>query len=361
MSQLGLGMTSVTQEPPGRRGSRGGGVAVVVAALVVVVLIVVLIATVVRWATAKPDYSGQGSGQVVVQVKAGDSVTQVAERLAQAGVVRSSSAFVDVAANDPSGGDIRPGTYRLRLHMSAAAALDLLLDPQSRELNRVLVPEGLRVDQTLAILAHATRIPLATLQQVVSDPSALGLPAFAHGNAEGLLFPATYDIDPGSDASSVLGAMVRRFGQAESETQLVQRAPHVHLTPYQVLIVASIVQAEGRTQDFPKIARAIMNRLDRGMRLQLNSTVNYALRSNKANLSTADIAVRSPYNTYLVNGLPPGPIDSPGDDAINAVLSPANGPWLYWVTVDPTTGLTKFTDSYQQFLQYKAELQAAGG
>ena len=332
-----------------------------VAAVVVVALIGFGLMTVVRWATNKPDYTGSGHGRVTVQINAGDSVTQVGERLASAGVVRSAGAFVDAAGNDPAGGDIRPGTYRMRLQMSAANALDLLLDPASRIASRVLIPEGLRVDQTLPILSQATRVQLKDLQALVARPAGLGLPAFAHGNAEGFLFPATYDIDPGSDATSVLVQMVRRFDQAETDTGLLQRANAVHLTPYQVLIVASIVQAEGRTQDFPKIARAILNRLDRGMRLQLNSTVNYVLRNNKLNLSLTDIAVRSPYNTYLVNGLPPGPIDSPGEDAINAVLAPAPGPWLYWVTVDPSTGLTRFTDSYAQFLQYKAELKANGG
>jgi UPF0755 protein len=104
-----------------------------------------------------------------------------------------------------------------------------------------------------------------------------------------------------------------------------------------------------------------MNRLAAGMRLQLNSTVNYVLRNNAQRLSTDDIATPSPYNTYLHPGLPPGPIDSPGEDAINAVLDPAVGNWLYWVTVDPKTGETKFTNSYSQFLQFKAELKANGG
>ena len=123
-----------------------------------------------------------------------------------------------------------------------------------------------------------------------------------------------------------------------------------------MLVIASIVQAEGQTEDFPKIARAIYNRLGAHMKLQLDSTVNFVLKNDDQSLSTADIATPSPYNTYLHDGLPPGPIDSPGEDAINAVLSPAAGNWLYWVTVDPKTGVTKFTNSYTQFLQFKAEL-----
>jgi UPF0755 protein len=362
MSQLGLGMTTATEDRPrGSRGRRGGGVAVAIAMVVVVAVLAGLLTAVVRWANEKPDYSGPGHGKVVVVIETGDSVSQVADVLAKADVVRSASAFVDIASSDPNGGDIRPGTYQMRKQMSAAAALELLLDPQSRISSTVLVREGLRVVQTLQTLAQARRIPLAQLRAAAANGGAIGLPAWAHGNAEGFLFPAKYDVDPGSEATRVLGAMVRRFDQAVSDTGLLERAKGVHLTPYQVLVVASIVQAEGRTKDFPKIARAILNRLDKGMRLQLNSTVNYVLKNNKSKLSTADIAVRSPYNTYLVDGLPPGPIDSPGEDAINAVLAPAAGPWLYWVTVDPSTGETKFTDSYAEFLQFKAELKANGG
>jgi peptidoglycan lytic transglycosylase G len=362
MSQLGLGMTTATDDRPrSPRGRRGGGIAVAIAMVAVLAVLAVVVVTVVHWANQKPDYTGPGHGKVVVVVRTGDSVSQVADTLAKAGVVRSASAFVDAASGDPNGGDIRPGTYQMREEMSAASALDLILDPQSRISSTALVREGLRVDQTLETLAQATRIPLAQLRAAAANAAAIGLPAWAHGNPEGFLFPAKYDVDPGSDATRVLGAMVRRFDQAVSDTGLVERAKAVHLTPYQVLVVASIVQAEGRTKDFPKIARSILNRLDKGMRLQLNSTVNYVLKNNKSKLSTADIAVQSPYNTYLVAGLPPGPIDSPGEDAINAVLAPTAGPWLYWVTVDPSTGETKFTDSYAEFLQFKAELKANGG
>src|SRR5437762_630037 len=174
MSQLGLGMTSETSQPARRPANRRGGIAVAVAMLAILVVLAVVLVSVVRWATAKPDYTGTGHGKVTVQVKAGDSVTDVADILARADVVRSASAFVDVAGSDPSGGDIRPGTYKLRLQMSAAAALDLILDPASRVSSRVLIPEGLRVDQTLRALAQATRIPLSSLQALVSDPRALG-------------------------------------------------------------------------------------------------------------------------------------------------------------------------------------------
>jgi UPF0755 protein len=360
MSQLGLEMTTVSARSS-RRGPRGGELAVLAAAVVVLLVIGIGVGAAVRWFTTQPDYTGDGHGQVTVQVRIGDSISQVAQTLERADVVRSASAFVEVAGNDPSGSDIQPGTYRLRLQMSSASALSLLLDPSSRTSSKVLIPEGLRLDQTVTLLALRTKIASRALAAALAAPSALGLPAFANGNAEGFLFPATYDVVPGANATQMLQMMVRRFAQAEADTTLVTRARLVHLTPFQVVIIASIVQAEGHTQDFAKMARTILNRLAVKMKLQLNSTVNYVLKNNRERLSTADIATPSPYNTYLVSGLPPGPIDSPGEDAINAVLSPAAGNWLYWVTVNPQTGLTKFTNSYPVFLQYKAELMANGG
>jgi UPF0755 protein len=360
MSQLGIEMKDMPTRTT-RRGRRGGGVAVLVAAIVVFGLLGLLVGAGVRWFTNKPDYVGDGHGTVEVQINTGDSISAVGQILEKADVVRSASAFVSVAGSDPDGATLQPGIYRVHLQMSAQAAYDLLQDPASRETSRVLIPEGLRTDQIVRLLASKTKITLAQLQAVLAAPGQLGLPSYAGTNPEGFLFPATYDVAPGEDATQVLKAMVHRFAQAEGDTSLTARAPDVRLTPYQVVVVASIVQAEGQTQDFPKIARAIMNRLAAGMRLQLNSTVNYVLRNNAQRLSTDDIATPSPYNTYLHPGLPPGPIDSPGEDAINAVLDPAVGNWLYWVTVDPKTGETKFTNSYSQFLQFKAELKANGG
>jgi UPF0755 protein len=225
----------------------------------------------------------------------------------------------------------------------------------------VVIPEGLRMDTTVELLAKATGIPVATFNAVLAHPAPLGLPPYARGNPEGFLFPATYDVEPGNTAVGVLSAMVTRFGVSATKIDLVHRAAAVHLTPYQVVVLASIVQAEGTPADFPQIARTIMNRLHVNMKLQLNSTVNYVLKNGMAKLSTTDIATPSPYNTYLHAGLPPGPINSPGEAALDAVLAPAAGNWLYFVTVNPKTGLTKFTDSYAEFLTFKAQLKANGG
>jgi UPF0755 protein len=130
-------------------------------------------------------------------------------------------------------------------------------------------------------------------------------------------------------------------------------------TAYEIVIIASLVEAEARdAEDFGKVARVVYNRLDQGMALQFDSTVNYALNADKEIVSNQDLGVDSPYNTYKNQGLPPGPIDSPGLAALQAAVNPTPGNWLYFVTTNPKTGETKFTDSYAQFLKYKDELKS---
>ena len=186
----------------------------------------------------------------------------------------------------------------------------------------------------------------------------LGLPAFANGKAEGYLFPATYEVLPHETALGVLKGMVQRFDQEAATVNLAAAAKQVHLTKGQVIIMASLVQAEGgRLSDYPKIARVIYNRMAQGIPLQLDSTVLYGLNTFGILANDQQLNSSSPYNTYRHKGLTPGPIDSPGNAAIQAVLHPAPGNWLYFVTVNPKTGETLFTSSQTQFEQFRQELQ----
>jgi len=198
-------------------------------------------------------------------------------------------------------------------------------------------------------------------QQAITKTAALNLPSFAKGHPEGYLFPATYDIQPNTPPLKVLQDMVTRFDQEAASIGLPAAAAHAELTQSDVIIVASLIQAEGRRQsDLPKIARVIYNRLNSSPQipLQLDSTVMYALHRYGIIATAQQIKVKSSYNTYLHAGLPPGPIDSPGAAAIRAALHPAHGTWMYFVTVDPKTGLTKFTSSFAQFQQFRAELES---
>ena len=305
------------------------------------------------------DYSGPGTGNVTVQIKSGETATQVGQQLLNQGVVASVRAFSNAAKASGKGSSLQPGYYRLHKHMAAALAFALLLKPSSRIQLTVVIPEGMRLSEIIAILGKATG-NLRGYQQAIKDVSALGLPSYAKGNPEGYLFPATYTVQPGTQPIQVLRAMVLRFNQEAQSVNLPAAAAHGQISQADAITVASLVQAEGkRPQDLAKIARVIYNRLNAGMNLQLDTTVLYARHSRAADVTVPQTQnTRSAYNTYLHAGLPPGPIDSPGDAAIRAALHPAAGGWLYFLTVNPNTGLTKFTSSYSVFQTYVAELNA---
>lgn len=311
------------------------------------------LAPTVRSAFAPDDWPGPGTGSVQVQIPAGASGASIARILAEAGVVRTPKAFLTALKQNTDSAAIQPGTYTLQRQMPAAAALGLLLDPNSRVLLKVTIPEGSRLTQIVDLLVKQAHLDRAQLQAALKNPAAIGLPAAAKGNPEGYLYPATYEFLPGVTPSKALSTMVTE-GLRQLQTAGVT-TPEIQT----VLIKASIVQAEaGRSQDMPKVARVLENRLARHIPLQLDSTVSYATGHFGITTSARDRASRSPYNTYRVAGLPPGPIDSPGIAAVKAVLNPAAGDWLFFVTVNPDTGETKFAVTEAQRVAITREFQA---
>ncbi len=288
--------------------------------------------------TASKDWTGTGTGRATVVVHAGDSGRTIGVALQQAGVVKTSKAFADVAADNPQAGSIQPGSYALRTRMSATAALDMLLDPANRTVPRVTVREGLWKSEVLKALSNGTGRPLAEYQAALKNPAALGLPAAAKGNVEGYLFPATYEFEADAGATIQLRTMV-----AKTLAQL-RAAGVAPANAQRVLTVASIVEAEARRDvDRGKVARVVYNRLARKTKLQMDSTVHYVVqRRGEVATSDAERARKSPYNTYFVTGLPAGPIGNPGRASITAAARPTPGPWLYFVAVNPDTGETRF-------------------
>lgn len=341
-------------EPPddrghghGRRGRRRWVALVIVLAVVVaagfaaVHTLRPVVSQIVTGITAGNDYTGAGSGSVEVVIKPGDTGVAIAETLQHAGVVKTTKAFTEAASADPRAGSIQPGTYRLRKHMSAASAIGLLLDPSSRQVHRVTIREGLWKSEVFAALAKGTGHPVKAYERAAGDAKALradGLPASAKGDVEGYLFPATYQFPPKSTPAQQIATMV---GKAVSELRAAGVSP---ARMERTLTIASIVEAEARRQqDRPKVARVIENRLAKGMPLQMDSTVHFvAQQRGKAGTSDKQRAAKSPYNTYVHKGLPPGPIDSPGASSIAAAAHPAKGDWLYFVTTNPATGETRF-------------------
>lgn len=349
-----------------RAGSARGPLIVgVAAALVLAGAVTGLLLLLLGGSGGPPDYSGRGTGSAVVQVREGASVAAIGTRLDRSGVVKSSAAFVQAAQNHPQGTSIQPGHYRLRQRMEASQALALMLSPKSRVQARVTVSEGMRMSEIFTHVAKRTDLTEKALRKAAKEPQALGVPAYAE-TLEGYLFPATYTVEPDETAQDLLRRMVTEFESQASQLSLKQRAGRRDMTPHQIVTVASLVQAEAkRAQDFPKVAAVVYNRLDEGMRLELDPTVNYVTGDETLQVSKQDTKVDSPYNTYKYPGLPPGPINSPGARALRAALNPAGGDWLYFVTTDPDTGTTKFTSNYQEFLQlkkrFKRNTQSGGG
>ncbi|MEU5878396.1 endolytic transglycosylase MltG [Spirillospora sp. NPDC047279] len=314
----------------------------------------------VKSALAPDDFEGRGQGEAMVRIEPGQSAREVGTALEEKGVVASDDAFIKAVEGSARAAALRPGLYRLRREMKAADALGLLFDPAARVQRKVTVREGLRLDETLTVLARGSGIPRAEFAKAAADPSDLGLPSYADGRLEGFLFPATYPIEPGQDAKAVLAAMVRRFRQAAADLDLESRAEAVRLTPLQAVTMGSIAQAEGGTAaDYPKISRVVYNRLESGGRLQLDTTVLYAQRRHDLRVSESDTRVDSPYNTYTNDGLPPGPISNPGEAALKGALNPARGDWTFFVTTDPKNRVTRYTASESEFVRFREELNRA--
>jgi UPF0755 protein len=307
------------------------------------------------------DYSGPGSGSVTIQVPDGAGGLKIGQVLLEAEVVKSVGAFTAAFNANKDSRGIQPGFYKMRKHMKASDALLLLLDPKARLRARLTIPEGFTVKQTLAKIAKDSKIPLKDLQAVAAKPAKLGLPAYANGQLEGFLFPATYDIQPNATATTVLKQMVTQFKSEAKRLRLEERAAEKNITPREAVIVASLVEEETRIdKERPKVARVIYNRLRKDMALQIDATIQYLLPKPKNPLLTADLEIDSPYNTYKYTGLPPGPIAGPGAASLEAALAPADGTWLYYVVINKK-GEHGFTPSYNEFLRLKAKGKKATG
>lgn len=292
------------------------------------------------------DYPGPGNGEVEVVIPAGATGTQMGQILADADVVASVGAFTRAFAANPDAPSIQPGTYRLQLQMRAADAVAALINSENRVVTRVTIVEGLRVTQVLEKLSAVTAIPVADFEAVLADPASVGLPAEAGGNFEGWLFPATYSFEPGTTAQEMIATMV-------AKTVQVLDARGIPAEDRQrVLILASLAEGEARTaEDRAMVVRAILNRLDDGMPLQIDAAVAYGLGINGEELTRDHVsptATDNPYNTYAHAGLPPGPINSPGEVSIDAAIAPADGPWKFWVTINHETGETLFAVTYEE-------------
>ena len=305
------------------------------------------------------DYPGPGEGRVDIVVTPGETGEDIATTLRDAGVVKTRVAYLDASAGDPKrAAAIQPGTYVLLEGMRAQDAFDTLSDPANRIVQRTTIREGLWKAETFAALSSSTGVPVEDYEKAAKDAKAIGLPAEAGGDVEGWLFPSTYEFADKATAAQQLKAMV-------AQTVGVLEDAGIERDQWQrTLTIASIVEGEvNGDADRPRVARVILNRLDGGPPsfglLQMDSTVHFiAQERGKAGTTDEQRASDSPYNTYKVQGLPPGPIGTPGEDSIVAAANPADGDWHFFVTVDPSTGETKFAVTQEEHDRNVQEFQA---
>ncbi|MEZ0579993.1 endolytic transglycosylase MltG [Nocardioides sp. MH1] len=341
-------------------------VAVLAALIFALFKVVDPLAEVKGWFADPKDFDGPGTGHVCFEVKEGDNIGSVGGRLVDEGVVGSDEAFSDAAEAADAG--VFPGTFPLQREMKASDAVEVLADPgNSGCLSKLTFLPGKTVKEIVALLAKNTDFSRAAYEKALRDPDALGLPAEAAGNAEGYLAPGSYEVGRNATPRSILRAMVTRWSEEAKDLDLEGRASDLGYTVHEMMTIASLVEAEGSTlsdEDKARIARVIYNRLENPTAetagfLQIDSTIAYALGRNPGVALTEDqLQIDSPYNTREHKGLPPGPIDAPSSASLNAALNPAEGDWLYWVTVNLRTGKTKFALDHDEFLQYKAEYTA---
>lgn len=303
---------------------------------------------------AAPDYAGEGTGTVQVEIPADTSLAGMGRILKSEGVVKSVDAFVE-AADTPEGRGIQSGIYTLHRKMSAEAAVAMMTDPAA--LNSLIVREGMRATQVYAAVDEKLGVKAGTTKKVAkSQAGKLGLPSWAKNRKaidplEGFLFPSRYDAAEGSKPEDVLRQMVERATQQYEKQGVERQARKLGLeSPLQLVTVASLVQAEGMTHDdFRKMARVVYNRLKAGNtetngKLEFDSTYNYLKGQSKIDLNPTELRnFDHPYNTYFYKGLPPGPIGNPGDEAVNAAIHPERGTWYYFVSIK---GKTKFATTY---------------
>jgi UPF0755 protein len=341
--------SEVTEAPPGRRRLRG---------LLVLLLALALVGGALGGGAVWYAWATGASGPrrpVVLVVPEGATGDEVAALLRDRGVIRSAFAFRLLARFRGFSRGFQAGKYTgLTTNMPLEEALRVLAAGPAVESVRVTFPEGLSVAEVARVVAEALGIPSRRFVRV-AESGAFSLPPYlpeGTPTVEGFLFPDTYEFLRDATAEDVVETLLEQFDRVASGLPW-SRAKELGVTPYQVVVVASLIEEEARyAPDRAKIARVIYNRLRRGMRLEIDATIQYAV--GRKEITLADREVESPYNTYRHPGLPPTPISSPGRASLEAALSPAPGRWLYYVLADCRTGAHRFAETLAKFDRARA-------
>lgn len=295
------------------------------------------------------DFEGPGEGEVVVRIDAGEDGLIITQKLLDAGVIRDFDSFYRYLIDNDA--VFFPGSFMMRFEMSNEAALDVLSNASNAMTYRVTIPEGYRAVQIFDELAKVSGIPAEEFRKVSEDLAGFGIPEKAL-TIEGYLFPATYSFDTEASATDIIQAMVSRMKDELEQLGVAEEDWHSLLT------LASIVQREAKLElDFYKVSRVFANRLEIDMRLETDPTISYSYSGKDMSELSKAQQLEHGYNTYLIKGLPPGPIASPGALALEATLAPSDGDWLFFVTINLETGETKFSKTLAEHESYVVMLR----
>ena len=301
-----------------------------------------------QFTTPEDDYVGEGTEEIEVLIPSGAGITQIGDILYDAGVIKSVRKFRNEAQQSGQSQKLQAGRFKLKKELPVEAALDMLLDPANQQRLWVTFPEGTTVAEQAAIIAKE----FPDIDANLSDEqlAQLELPEFADGKAEGFLFPARYVVAEPVEPGRIRQDQVKEFNRVAAKLDFLSRAEATDYSPLEILTVASIIEGEVYQADYqPMVAQVIYNRLDEGMKLEMDSTVHFFTGKDGGVTTTKEQrATDNPYNTYKYKGLPPGPINNPGEAAMSAALSPADTDALFFVTVDLDTGETLFAKTLEE-------------
>ena len=347
--------------PGGRRPRRWASRILVVGAFFVCIALVAAVANKgVHWVRSRSSTTTTQAAQgptVRVVIDPGMTTTQIGQLLQEQKIIDSSSAFVDLVKSRGSESKLRPGIYQFSSGLELLQVVDALEQGRGSTTFKLTIPEGMAASQVGALLTKDGKIQGGSYVTLSGQPSKFVIPKVGDTapkatTLEGLLFPSTYYLIQGDGATELIGAQLAAF-QTQTASLPWSKATALGLTPYQVVIVASLIEKEASVADErAKVAAVIYNRLKQNMALGIDATVRYAVDKWTGALTSEDLKVDSPYNTRTVKGLPPTPIANPGVAALRAALEPAAVDYLYYVLSD-TQGHHFFTASYEEFLQAK--------
>jgi UPF0755 protein len=300
---------------------------------------------------------GEEARPASIVVEEGDTVSSVADKLGEAGVISNPSLFKLQARAQGNAGEIKAGEYRISPDESTEEILAKLSEGEEVVTFTATVPEGLTLQQTAQTLSEASGVPRREIEAVArkKDQGYAFLEDPAVKNTEGFLFPKSYEFQRGTDARGMVNRLLEQYLLETEGLDFEGAGERLNLTEYELLTAASLIERESaNAEERPVIASVIYNRMRADMPLQIDASIQYALDKPRENLSLEDLEVDSPYNTYTNYGLPPGPICSPSRESIEAALEPAQTDYIYYV-IKPGGKEHFFTNDYDEFNQAKAE------